>query len=50
MKYNYVKYIQEIAEIEAKDNTEPLDIGLKIPDNEFHRCVFEEFVELDTDI
>ena len=45
MKYLYVKYIQEIAEIEANDEIEACDIGQNLPDSCFDRQEVEHYVE-----
>jgi len=50
MKYLYVKYFQEIAEIEAENDIEAYDIGSKLPDSRFMLIEVDESVELDTDI
>lgn len=45
MKYIYVKYIQEIAEIEANDWIEACDIGQNLPDSCFDRIEVEDSIE-----
>ena len=45
MKYLYIKYIQEIAEIEANDEIEACDIGQNLPDSCFDRIEVEDSVE-----
>ena len=45
MKYLYVKYFQEIAEIEADDWIEACDIGQNLPDSCFDRIEVEDSIE-----
>ena len=45
MKYIYVKYIQEIAEIEANDDLEAMDIGYNLPDSYFDIIDVESSIE-----